>query len=923
MADRSVVVRLRADIASYASSMAAASKVTADFGKSAVDVAAKHKASWDKVGKGMMIGGAVIVAGIGLAVVAAAEFDQKMSTVKANVDDKSVPSMRRLADAALTAGKLTMFSAGQAADAENELAKAGLTAAQITGGALTAALSLASAGQIDLASAAEITASTMVQFGLAAKDAGHIADVLAAGADKSLGGVTDLAEALKYAGVPAAQFGVSLDTTVGVLAEFASNGILGSMAGTSLRMMMIRLASPTAEARGEMKQLGLTFFNAKGDFVGVSDMAGQLHTKLAGLTQQQREQTLVTLFGARSLSEANILYRDGAAGVDKWTKAVNDQGFAALQAATKLDNLDGDLTKLKASFNVLFISAGEGSQGPLRSVTQEFTNVLNSVAALPAPVTQAAVTLGAVTAAALLLGGTAMLATTRIAAMKTALMTMGVEGGKATSMIKGFAGAVGVAAVAIPLWQAAANGISTALGEVAPATNEAGRALLEFSTTGKATGNAADLINRHFGDLGNTVNNVFSSGLGHKVSAFFSQISPMNLIGVEKSETNLSIEFFKTLDSGLSNLVSSGHGAQAAAMFKRVTDEAKKQGVSIAQVADAFPQYSAAATAGAAASNTAAGAAGTMTAAQKLNAEAMKEQAKAADDATKANDALIKSMEAYGSLLAGQRDAVRGYYSAVDAASAALKANGKTLDVTTQKGRDNQAALDGVSTATLKMVGETFKNRDANTSLADAVAAATTQVNQGRAAFIKSATGFGMSTDAANKLADMLGLTTDNVSVLSGTIAAIPAVTTPKIDVNTGPASTKLSRLQAQLDRATADQSVSINYLFTTTGQAPTLPWSPFHVNVTPGHAKGGYVNGVGSGTSDSNLTPTSHGEYVVKAASVARLGRGFMDQVNSGRAPVASPAAGGSNTFNISEVSDPVGTAYAVARRLSMIGKV
>jgi len=135
------------------------------------------------------------------------------------------------------------------------------------------------------------------------------------------------------------------------------------MAGTSLRMMLIRLANPTKEARAEMTQLGLSFFDAKGDFIGVSAMAGQLHDKLAGLTQQQREQTLVTLFGARSLSESNILYRDGAAGVDKWTKAVNDQGFAALQAATKMDNLSGDVTKLKTTFNVMFVEAGSGRAG--------------------------------------------------------------------------------------------------------------------------------------------------------------------------------------------------------------------------------------------------------------------------------------------------------------------------------------------------------------------------------------------------------------------------------------------------------------------------------------------------------------------------------------------------------------------------------
>jgi len=60
---------------------------------------------------------------------------------------------------------------------------------------------------------------------------------------------------------------------------------------------------------------------------------------------------------------------------------------------------------------------------------------------------------------------------------------------------------------------------------------------------------------------------------------------------------------------------------------------------------------------------------------------------------------------------------------------------------------------------------------------------------------------------------------------------------------------------------------------------------------LTAGHAKGGYINGIGSRTSDSNLTPTSHGEYVMQAASVDRFGLGFMDQINSGRAPTTTQA--------------------------------
>ena len=50
-----------------------------------------------------------------------------------------------------------------------------------------------------------------------------------------------------------------------------------------------------------------------------------------------------------------------------------------------------------------------------------------------------------------------------------------------------------------------------------------------------------------------------------------------------------------------------------------------------------------------------------------------------------------------------------------------------------------------------------------------------------------------------------------------------------------------------------------------------------------PRMATGGYVDGVGTGTSDSNMAWLSRGEYVVKADTVRRYGVEFMDALNNG----------------------------------------
>lgn len=630
MADRSVVVRLTAEVAGYMSSMSAAAKATKDFDATAAaaatastrytdrQLAAQEKfvaaqsrhaqavqnfgrdslqarsaqmdladatkrveaslggqrEAWDKVGKAMLLGGGLVALGVGEAIKAAAEFDHQMSVVQANIDDKSAPSMKRLADAALLAGHSTMFSATQAAEAENELAKAGISSADIVGGALTAALSLASAGQLNLADAAEYTASTMVQFNLHAKDTGHIADVLAAAADKSLGGVSDIAEALKYAGVTASQFHISLNETVGVLAEFASNGLLGSMAGTGVREMLVRLVKPTSDAKAAIKDLGLEFFDSHGKFLGLANMAGQLHDKLANLTDQQRQQTLVTLFGQRAMAEGNILYRDGAAGVEKWTSAVNDQGFAALQASTKMNNLQGDLTKLKNSLNAAFIETGQHGQGPLRTLTQDATGFVHIVGEIPGPVQQAALALGVVTAGSLLLGGTVGMTTTRIGALKTALTTMGVEAGSAGSALK-FAGAAAAAvAVGVPLIHSLSEALS---GDKALGNNTAAAQIV--SNTGA--------IGDGFAHLGDTLHRALSDDT----------LSKVRRAGLDwnflPDDSTRAVHWLQSMDAGLSQLAQSGHADEAKAKFKQITTEAARQGIALSTVTDAMPQWGA------------------------------------------------------------------------------------------------------------------------------------------------------------------------------------------------------------------------------------------------------------------------------------------------------------------------------------------
>lgn len=302
-----------------------------------------------------------------------ASMAQVQSLTRANATD-----MKTLSDQTMQFAQQYGISAQQAADAEIELVKGGVSITDMINGGLKGALTLASAGQMDVGDATSIAVSAMTQFHLKGQDVSHIADLLAAGADRALGSVQDLGEGLKYVGPVASGMGISIEQTVGTLAELAQNGILGSMAGTELRGMLVSLTAPSKVAAETMDSLGIKVYDAKGKFVGFDGIAQQLQQSTKNLTQAQKNQALGQIFGNRQLTAANILLQGGAAAVDQWTAAVNVQGFAAQQAAGKLDSLSGDTQKFSAALKNDLVQAGSVTSPILRELVQSGTDLLDT-----------------------------------------------------------------------------------------------------------------------------------------------------------------------------------------------------------------------------------------------------------------------------------------------------------------------------------------------------------------------------------------------------------------------------------------------------------------------------------------------------------------------------------------------------------------
>ncbi|MFB3160431.1 phage tail tape measure protein [Neobacillus sp. 179-J 1A1 HS] len=328
--------------------------------------------------------GSAVAAGIGAAVKTAADFEKKMSDIK-SVSGATASEMQALSELAKEAGRSTAFSATEAAAGIEELIKAGLTVEQIMGGGLKGALDLASAGNLQLADAAEIASTALNAFRddhLSVVDA---ANLLAGAANASATDVSELKFGLSAVSAVASGAGMSFEDTATALATFAQNGLKGSDAGTSLKTMLMNLSPSTKEATELFQQLGIItedganqFYDAEGKLKSLSDVTDVLRKALEKLNPKERGDALKQMFGSDAVRAGSILFKEGAEGVERMAEAMS-KITAAETAATKLDNLHGSVEELKGSLETLGIEIGEDFLPLLTDFAKEATNVIRGI----------------------------------------------------------------------------------------------------------------------------------------------------------------------------------------------------------------------------------------------------------------------------------------------------------------------------------------------------------------------------------------------------------------------------------------------------------------------------------------------------------------------------------------------------------------
>lgn len=305
------------------------------------------------------------------------DFDSQMSRVQA-ISGATQEEFEQLRQTAMDLGASTVFSGMEAAEGMENLASAGFDTREIIA-AMPGMLDLAASSGESLAASAAISASTLRGFGLEADRAGHVADVLAANAAKTNASVADTGEAMKYVAPIAHAMGLGLEEVTAAIGIMSDAGIVGSQAGTTLRGALSRLAKPTEDMSEVMQSLGLDFYDAGGNMKSLESIVGMLDTKMAGLTNEQRQNALVTLFGQEALSGMMVLMEAGPEKLSALAAAYeNCDGAAAEMAQTMTDNLGGDVEALGGALETAAQSVYDRFEPAMRTGVQAVTGLVDA-----------------------------------------------------------------------------------------------------------------------------------------------------------------------------------------------------------------------------------------------------------------------------------------------------------------------------------------------------------------------------------------------------------------------------------------------------------------------------------------------------------------------------------------------------------------
>lgn len=312
-----------------------------------------------------------------------AQFEQTLVAAAAKFPGeirRGTDAFNALEAAARQTGATTEFTASQSAEALNFLAMAGFDA-KASIAALPGVVDLATAAQVDLATATDVASDSLGAFGLMTKDASKLGanlarvnDVIAKTTTTANTTVESLFETIKDGAPVATTAGASIETFAALAGELANSGIKGSKAGTTLKNMFLSLSAPGTGAAKILKRLGVSTKDANGDMRDVVDILGDLNKSLDGLGTADRSGVLEGIFGKIPIAGVNVLLASGSDRLKEYRKQLQAaSGASSTMASVMRDTLQGRLNSLNSAVEGVKITLFSMTSGPLSDAVDKMT----------------------------------------------------------------------------------------------------------------------------------------------------------------------------------------------------------------------------------------------------------------------------------------------------------------------------------------------------------------------------------------------------------------------------------------------------------------------------------------------------------------------------------------------------------------------
>jgi len=328
-------------------------------------------------------GGAIALRGLAGTIQPGMTFDEQMSAVGAigRVNQTS-QAFKDLRAQAIALGNTTAFSATQAAGGMEFLAMAGFEAAEILA-AMPGMLNLAKAGRTELAQSADIASNILSAFNLQAGQMNMVADTLVATFTRSNTSLQQLGDTMTYVAPAAFEAGASMQEAAAMAGLLGNVGIQASMAGTVLRSMYTRMASPPRQAATALASLNVQTKDAAGNMRAMPEILAEIARKTEEMGNAERLGLFTAIAGKQAGSGMAALVRaQGAEAITQFVDVLNHAEGEAQRVATLMgDNLSGDVVALGSAWEGLNIAMADTQTFGLRNLVQGITGLVRGVTA--------------------------------------------------------------------------------------------------------------------------------------------------------------------------------------------------------------------------------------------------------------------------------------------------------------------------------------------------------------------------------------------------------------------------------------------------------------------------------------------------------------------------------------------------------------